>query len=147
MKDFSALFRRLDETNKTNRKVAALVEPAQGKSVWREALILAPPSAAGSAWLRKFGDISTAFASGWMLVRGQRRRRAVDRGFVVSDHADWPALCETIFATGAERVLVTHGTSGAMAHWLRDQGLEAGELATRFEGERDEVSPAESTIP
>ena len=125
----------------------ALVEPTQGKAVWQEALILAPPSAAGSAWLRKFGDISTAFASGWMLVRGQRRRRAVDRGFVVSDHADWPALCETISATGAERVLVTHGTSGAMAHWLRDKGLQAGELDTRFEGERDEVAPEGSAIP
>src|SRR5690606_29493942 len=60
------------------------------------ALIIAPPSAAGSVWLKKFGPASLAFASGWMAVRGGRRRRALDRGFVVSDHADWPGLMEAI---------------------------------------------------
>ena len=66
------------------------------------ALIVAPPSAAGSTWLRRFGDVSTAFASGWMQVRGARRRRSIDRGFVLSDHVDWPALLGAIEATGAE---------------------------------------------
>jgi putative mRNA 3-end processing factor len=107
----------------------------EGKRSWDGALVVAPPSAAGSLWLRKFGDISTAFASGWMLVRGQRRRRAVDRGIVVSDHADWPGLCETIQSTGAERVFVTHGAAGPMVRWLRERGLFAAELSTRFEGE------------
>src|SRR5690606_21834410 len=64
------------------------------------ALVVAPPSAAGTTWLRRFGDISTAFASGWMQVRGSRRRRSVDRGFVVSDHVDWPALLSAVSATG-----------------------------------------------
>jgi putative mRNA 3-end processing factor len=58
--------------------------------------VLAPPSAAGSTWTRRFGDYSDAFASGWMLLRGARRRRGVDRGFVLSDHADWPGLLEAI---------------------------------------------------
>jgi putative mRNA 3-end processing factor len=117
-----------------------LAEGGERKTAWQGALIVAPPWAAGSRWLRKFGDISTAFASGWMLVRGQRRRRAVDRGLVISDHADWPALCEVILATGAERIFVTHGTTSAMARWLREQGLQAEELATRFEGELAETA-------
>jgi putative mRNA 3-end processing factor len=117
-----------------------LVQGAAGKKSWQGALIVAPPSAMGSAWLRKFGDISTAFASGWMLVRGTRRRKAMDRGFVLSDHADWTGLCETIFATGAQRVLITHGATAAMSRYLREQGLQAEVLETRFEGEIEEVA-------
>jgi putative mRNA 3-end processing factor len=118
----------------------ALVQAAAGKKSWGGALIVAPPSAMGSAWLRKFGDISTAFASGWMLVRGTRRRKAMDRGFVLSDHADWSGLCDTIAATGAQRVLITHGATAAMSRYLREQGLQAEVLETRFEGEIEEVA-------
>jgi putative mRNA 3-end processing factor len=71
---------------------------------WSGALIVAPPSAGGSPWVRRFGAASTAFASGWMRIRGTRRRRSVDRGFVLSDHVDWPALLATVSATGAQRV-------------------------------------------
>lgn len=106
------------------------------------ALIVAPPSADGSTWARKFGLNSTAFASGWMLVRGARRRRSVDRGFTLSDHVDWPQLLGAIDATGAERVLVTHGFTGPVVRWLRDKGLQADVLATRYEGERDDASEA-----
>ena len=105
---------------------------------WSKALIVAPPSANGTPWLRRFGDLSTAFVSGWMLVRGARRRRAVDRGFALSDHADWPGLLEGIRATGAERVLATHGSSGALVRYLREQGYEADALPTRFVGEQEE---------
>ena len=106
------------------------------------AMIVAPPSADGSTWARKFGLNSTAFASGWMLVRGARRRRSVDRGFTLSDHVDWPQLLGAIEATGAERVLVTHGFTGPVVRWLRDKGLQADVLATRYEGERDDASEA-----
>ncbi|AFT87691.1 mRNA 3-end processing factor [Paraburkholderia phenoliruptrix BR3459a] len=106
--------------------------PPKEKGVLREALIVAPPSAQGSAWLRRFGDYSDAFASGWMRLRGARRRRGVDRGFVLSDHADWPALQSAIEATGAERVIVTHGSVAPMVRWLREQGLEAGAFATQY---------------
>jgi putative mRNA 3-end processing factor len=115
------------------------------------ALVIAPPSAFGSTWLRRFGDCSTGFASGWMRVRGRRRWRGFDRGFVISDHADWPGLLDTIRATGARRVLATHGYSAALARYLREQGLEAAPLPTRFEGEaletgeREEPEPAEAT--
>jgi putative mRNA 3-end processing factor len=100
-----------------------------------QALVIAPPSAAATPWLRSMGEVSTAIASGWMQIRGVRRRRAVDRGFVLSDHADWPGLLATIEATGASRVWVTHGFTQAMTRWLREQGLEAAALATEFAGE------------
>jgi putative mRNA 3-end processing factor len=105
---------------------------------WSRALIVAPPSAHGSAWERKFGDASTAFASGWMRVRGARRRRSVDRGFIVSDHADWPGLLSAVAATGATRVWVTHGYRDVLARRLCELGLDARVMKTRFEGENDE---------
>ena len=98
-------------------------------------LILAPPSAGGTPWVRRFGARETAFASGWMRVRGARRRRGFDRGFVLSDHADWQALLRTIEETGARRVLATHGYSEELARFLRERGLEAEAVATAFEGE------------
>ena len=99
------------------------------------AFILAPPSALGTPWMRRFGPASTGFASGWMALRGVRRRRAADRGFVMSDHADWAGLNEAITATGAERVFVTHGYTSIFARWLNEQGLDAHVLETEFEGE------------
>jgi putative mRNA 3-end processing factor len=99
------------------------------------ALVISPPAADDSAMVRAAGEVSTAFVSGWMAVRGTRRRRAADRGFVMSDHADWNGLNEAIRATGAERVLATHGYTKPLVRWLREQGLEADELPTRFSGE------------
>jgi putative mRNA 3-end processing factor len=107
------------------------------------ALVVAPPSAGGSAWARRLGDVSVAFASGWMAIRGTRRRRAVDRGFVVSDHADWPGLLGAIAATGAEEVWVTHGSSDALARWLVENGTKARAIATRFVGEAGGEEPAD----
>ena len=112
---------------------------------WSRSLIVAPPSAQGSPWLRRFGPLSTAFASGWMRIRGTRRRRSVDRGFVLSDHADWPGLLGAIEATGAERVWLTHGYTSVLARYLRDQGRDAHVIATRYEGERDEAATGTST--
>ncbi|NUQ19701.1 MAG: ligase-associated DNA damage response exonuclease [Gemmatimonadaceae bacterium] len=102
---------------------------------WAGTLIVAPPSAAGSPWLRKFAPLSTAFASGWMRIRGARRRRSLDRGFPLSDHVDWPSLLATIDATGAERVLVTHGYREPVVRWLLERGIEAHAIASRWEGE------------
>ena len=115
---------------------------------WKGAMIVAPPSAAGSTWLRRFGAASTAFASGWMRVRGARRRRSVDRGFVLSDHVDWPALMSAIEATGAERVLVTHGYRDTVVRTLRERGLSADSLASHWEGENeDDVAAEGEAIP
>ncbi len=101
----------------------------------RGAMVLAPPSALGSAWARRFGPVSTGFASGWMRLRGVRRRRAADRGFVVSDHADWAGLNAAIAATGATRVFVTHGYTAQFSRWLSEQGYDAGVVETEFGGE------------
>ncbi|MEM1271046.1 MAG: ligase-associated DNA damage response exonuclease [Bacteroidota bacterium] len=110
------------------------------KSEWAGALIVAPTSAAGSPWMRRFGVHETGFASGWMRIRGARRRRSVDRGFVLSDHADWPNLTRVIEATGAKTILPTHGYTAAVARWCRERGLNAEALETRFAGEAEEPS-------
>ena len=106
-----------------------------GKADLAQALVVAPPSVAGSAWLRRFGEHRDAFASGWMQLRGARRRRSVDRGFVLSDHADWPGLQRAITASGAGRVIVTHGYEAVMVRWLQQQGLQAGSFQTAYSGE------------
>lgn len=98
-------------------------------------LILAPPGAGGTPWMKRFAPYSTGFASGWMRVRGARRRQSYDRGFVLSDHADWDSLLRTISETGARRVLVTHGHGDALIAHLCGLGLEASMLETKFEGE------------
>jgi putative mRNA 3-end processing factor len=98
-------------------------------------LVLAPPSAGGSLWLRRFGAISTGFASGWMRIRGARRRRSLDRGFVLSDHADWPSLLAAIKATEAESVWVTHGFREPVVRWLLEHGVDAQAVSSRWEGE------------
>ncbi len=99
------------------------------------ALVIAPPSVLGSPWLKLFGETSVAVCSGWMTVRGVRRRRNVEKGFVVSDHADFPGLVAAIDASRAERVLVTHGFADVLARYLRERGRDAKPLATRFTGE------------
>ncbi|NVJ07727.1 ligase-associated DNA damage response exonuclease [Myxococcus sp. AM001] len=115
-----------------------LVSEVEKGTSFAGALVLAPPSASGSTWMRRFGDYETGFASGWMRVRGNRRRRGFDRGFVLSDHADWPDLLRTVKDTQAERVLVTHGYTEPLAHYLREQGVDAAPLATPFEGEAED---------
>ncbi len=109
------------------------------------ALVIAPPSVHGSAWVRRFGDFGGAFASGWMQLRGARRRQGVDRGFVLSDHADWPGLQSAIRATGAERIIVTHGYEAVMVRWLREQGLQAGSFRTEFGDEAAEIADHSSS--
>lgn len=107
-----------------------------------QSLVLAPVSAMHSPWLRRFGDISTAFASGWMQIRGTRRRRSLDRGFVLSDHPDWNGLLSTIGLTGAGTIWATHGYTGPLVRWLREQGKNAEALETKFLDELPEEPPA-----
>ncbi|MCE2659160.1 MAG: ligase-associated DNA damage response exonuclease [Rubrivivax sp.] len=116
------------------RKAATVVPPG--------AVAIAPPGVAESAWAAQLGPHQTAFASGWMRLRGARRRQGLDRGFVLSDHADWPGLVRAIGATGAERVIVTHGYEDTMVRWLGEQGLNAGRFHTEYGDERVEAEPA-----
>jgi len=101
---------------------------AQRSTEYRGALVLAPPSAAGTTWVRRLGAHSSGFCSGWMRLRGERRRRGYHRGFVISDHADWPALIATCHETKARRVLTMHGYTDALARYLTEQGLESSPL-------------------
>lgn len=107
------------------------------------AIVIAPPSALDSAWARQFGPRETAFASGWMAVRGIRRRRAGDRGFVISDHADWPGLRRAITATGAENIYVTHGYTDTFSRYLNDSGWHAQVVPTQF-GDNDNAEDGQS---
>jgi putative mRNA 3-end processing factor len=101
-------------------------------------LVLAPPSGHRSSWMKRFKHPQTAFASGWMAVRGARRRRGYERGFVLSDHADWPGLMQTVKDTQAETVYVTHGQSDVVARYLNEtMAVNAMPLETLFEGEGD----------
>jgi len=121
------------------------VTPALSPKNHPGALIIAPPSALGTPWARRFGPASDGFASGWMALRGVRRRRAADRGFVMSDHADWEGLNTAIRATGAERIFVTHGYTTIFRRWLAEQGYDAQIVQTAYEGESlDAADPAEA---
>lgn len=111
------------------------VAPGAGVAPRPGALVIAPPAALGTPWARRFGPAAEAFASGWMRLRGVRRRRGLAAGFVLSDHADWDGLNSAIAATGAARIFVTHGYTAPFRRWLEEQGYEAGVVATEFRGE------------
>ncbi|MEH6304498.1 ligase-associated DNA damage response exonuclease [Olivibacter sp. CPCC 100613] len=97
-------------------------------------IVVMPPSALHSSWMKKFTPYEVAYCSGWMQLRGARRRRNVNRGFVLSDHADWVQLNLAITATEAENIYVTHGYKSIYAKWLREQyGLNAVEVDTLYE--------------
>lgn len=101
---------------------------------WRGRLVLAPPGAAGTPWMKRFKPYAAGFASGWMRVRGSRRRQAWDRGFVLSDHADWDGLLQSIEQSGARRVLAMHGNTDALIETLRARDIDAAPLHDPFEG-------------
>lgn len=134
----------VENTNEVLRKqgiqLPATKRVIQGikKKDMQNALVIAPPSAVGSPWMKKFRPFSLGIASGWMTLRGARRRRNADRGFILSDHADWGGLNEAIAATGAQRIIVTHGYTDIFRRWLEEQGYEAYAEATEFEGEQTE---------
>jgi putative mRNA 3-end processing factor len=117
------------------RMVAEVKDPADLK----RALVICPPSAVASPWMRRFGDAQTAFASGWMQLRGARRRGGYDRGFVLSDHADWPGLMRAIEGTGARRIIVTHGSVAVMVRYLAERGLQAEAFDTEYGGDAVEA--------
>lgn len=131
----------VDEMNKAYIEAGIKLKPYQrvtpdlDKSIYKGALIIAPSSVDGSAWLKRFEPYVTANASGWMALRGARRRGATDKGFVLSDHADWNELNTAIKLTKAENIIVTHGYTQVFSKWLREQGLNAIDVQTQYTGE------------
>ena len=101
-------------------------------------LFICPGSANEAPWMKQLKPYKTAAASGWMMLRGMRRRRAIDKGFVLSDHADWHGLNEAIDATGADHIYVTHGSTEVFTQWLNEKGKQAQVLKTEFSVEETE---------
>lgn len=120
------------------------VTPELPKETYKNAVIIAPPSADGTPWMNRFSPYSVGICSGWMQVRGHQRRRNADAGFALSDHADWKGLLESVKATGAEKVFVTHGFQATFSRYLNETGISAAEVKTEFGAEEEEdIPPAE----
>jgi len=125
------------------------VTPETPKELLKGAVVIAPPSADGTPWMKKFHPYSVGVCSGWMQVRGNARRRNVDAGFALSDHADWDGLLQTVKATGAEKVFVTHGFQSAFSRYLNEEAIAmAAEVKTQYGNEDEEAPdlPAEEKI-
>ncbi len=109
------------------------------------AIIIAPPSAVGTPWLRRLGDRQEAACSGWMQVRGNRRRQHVDKGFVLSDHADWPSLLQAVEACNPTHAYTTHGFTESFSRYLREEKkLWSEAVKTQFGTEEDDQHITES---
>lgn len=114
------------------------VQPDTPKEDLSGNIVIAPPSADGTPWMKKFYPYSVGVCSGWMQVRGNARRRNTDAGFALSDHADWDGLLQAVKATGAQKVFATHGFQAAFSRYLNEQGIEAGEVKTEYGGEEED---------
>lgn len=130
----------VENMNEVVRKITPLPETIRvtkdiHKKEYSGNLVIAPPSAHGSSWIKKMTPYVTASASGWMAFRGARRRRAIDKGFVLSDHCDWQGLLSSIKATGAEKIICTHGYSDIFSRYLAAQGYDARTEETQYETE------------
>jgi putative mRNA 3-end processing factor len=117
------------------------ITPETSKEEARKGIILAPPSSVGSPWMRKFQPYRFGYCSGWMAIRGAKRRRAADRGFVLSDHADWGGLISAIDATGCECVYLTHGYTASFTRYLNEIGFNASEVHTLYGDDEDPGMP------
>jgi putative mRNA 3-end processing factor len=116
------------------------ITPEMPKDTFRNAVIIAPPSAESSPWIRKFSPYSLGICSGWMQVRGNQRRKNADEGFVLSDHCDWKGLLKAVEATGAQKVFVTHGFQSVFSRYLNEAGIDAAEVKTEYGTEEEETT-------
>jgi putative mRNA 3-end processing factor len=120
------------------------VTPETSKEELKGAVVIAPSSAEGSPWLRRFAPYEIGICSGWMQVRGNARRKNADAGFALSDHADWNGLLQACKETEAECIYATHGFQSVFTRFLNEQGINAKEVKTEY-GD-DELEPAEIKI-
>lgn len=123
-----------------------LITPTTPKERFRNALVITPGSAIGTPWTNKMRPYSSAMASGWMQLRGWRRRGNLDTGFVLSDHADWDALLLAVKETGAERIIATHGYTDLFSQYLRSVGYDATSESTEFGGEDGTEAAKEENV-
>ncbi|OQP51314.1 DNA ligase-associated DEXH box helicase [Niastella yeongjuensis] len=122
------------------------ITPETPKEAFKSSVVIAPPSADGSAWMRRFTNHSTGICSGWMQVRGNQRRRNADAGFALSDHADWQGLLQAVKATGAQKIYITHGFQSVFSRYLNEIGIDASEVKTEFGNEEEETQSQDPTI-
>lgn len=128
-------FNELYKLGGINLPYARLVSHAPSTQDWSKAIVLAPPSAIGTPWMNRFGEISAAFCSGWMALRSERKRSIMQNSFVLSDHCDWPGLISAVEATGAEEVWTTHGFAESVSRYLVEKGIHSIPLETKYQGE------------
>lgn len=139
----------IENTNEALRRNGVILNPTEritsesSKEEVRKGIIIAPPSSVGTPWMRKFGPYSFGYCSGWMAIRGAKRRRAADRGFIMSDHADWNGLVSAIDATGCECVYLTHGYTASFTRYLNEIGFNAREVHTLYGGEEEDARVTE----
>lgn len=91
-------------------------------------IVIAPPSALQERWARRFAEPLDCFASGWMSVRQRAKQRGVELPLVISDHADWDELTQTISELRPKELWITHGRDDALARWAQIEGLNARRL-------------------
>lgn len=125
--------------------VVQRVNPALPKEHYRGGVVIAPGSADGTPWMKRFAPYAVGICSGWMQVRGNTRRRNADAGFALSDHADWNGLLQAVKDTGASKVYVTHGFQAAFSRYLNELGIEAAEIKTEY-GNDEENGAAEEDV-
>jgi len=113
------------------------ITPETPREKLKSAIVIAPPSADGTPWMKRFSPYAVGVCSGWMQVRGNVRRRNADAGFALSDHADWEGLLSAVKATGAEKVFVTHGFQSAFSRYLNETGTWSAEVKTAYGGEEE----------
>ena len=121
------------------------VTPETPKEKLKGSIVIAPPSADSSPWMKKFTPYAVGVCSGWMQVRGNLRRRNADAGFALSDHADWKGLIKSVSATGAQKVFVTHGFQSVFSRWLNENGIKSAEVKTEYGGEEEEQDKPSTT--
>jgi putative mRNA 3-end processing factor len=143
----------IENTNEALRRNGVILNPTEKitadtpKDEVRKGIIIAPPSSVCTPWMRKFQPYSFGYCSGWMAIRGAKRRRAADRGFVLSDHADWDGLISAIDATSCEKVYLTHGYTASFARYLNTIGFDAHEVHTLYGTEEEELVEAGENHP
>lgn len=118
------------------------ISPDIGFNELKGHLVIAPPGALATSWAQRLKDYSSGVASGWMAVRGNRRRRGVDRGFVLSDHLDWEGLNQVVEACNPEYIYATHGFKTSVAKWFSEQGRNAYTVDTLYNSESDQFEEA-----